>query len=106
MLFLGLAPAQEATSSAVIRSISLFRNEIQLDIKKNKDVKVGSKFAAQTAVKHKCLLVVTKIIRDLAYADANHCPGYATLKKGQLVSAAPDSEVNEEMKITTAQGNT
>lgn len=84
---------------AIIRNISLFRNEIQLDIDRNSKIKVGSKFLAQTAVNHKCLLIVKRIVRDLAYADATQCPGYATLKKGQSVSVSPEDEVNEEIRV-------
>lgn len=98
-LLLSFSQAHAETKSAIVRSISLFRNEIQLDIKKDGPIKVGSKFLAQTAVNHKCLLVVTRIVRDLAYADASQCPGYATLKKGQSVSDAPEAEVNEEIRV-------
>lgn len=82
-----------------VKSISLFKNEIQLDIDRSKQVKVGTKFTAQTSVNHKCLLIVKKIIKDLAYADATQCPGYATLKKGQAVTVSADDEVNEEIRM-------
>lgn len=88
-----------------VRSISLFKNEIQLDIDKNKNIKVGTKISARTAVNHKCLLVVTRVVRDLAYADATLCPGYATLKKGQSVQLASEAEVNEEVKILEPRDN-
>lgn len=87
-----------APAKAIVRNISLFKNEIQLDIVKSRDIKVGSKFLAQTSVNHKCLLIVTRIVRDLAYADATQCPGYATLKKGQSVEVSAEAEVNEEIK--------
>lgn len=93
------AHAEDAKMPAIIRNISLFRNEIQLDINKNSNIKVGSKFLARTAVNHKCLLVVTRIVKDLAYADATQCPGYATLRKGQSVSVSPEDEVNEEIRV-------
>lgn len=82
----------------VVRNISLFRNEVQLDFDSKSSIKVGTKFLAQTSVNHKCLLVVKKIIKDLAYTDATQCPGYATLRKGQTVSVSADDEVNEEVK--------
>lgn len=93
------AQATPAIKPPVIRNISLFRNEIQLDIDKASQIKVGTKLTAQTAVNHKCLLVVKKIVKDLAYVDATQCPGYATLKKGQSVSVTPENEVNEEIKV-------
>lgn len=89
-------------TAPIVRNISIFKNEIQLDIDKNKQVKAGTKIIAQTAVNHKCLLVVKKVIRDLAYADATQCPGYATLKKGQAVTITPEDEVNEEIKAAPA----
>lgn len=105
-LFQATAFAEENTQSArieskpiVVKSISIFRNEIQLDFDSKSPVKVGSKFLAQTSVNHKCLLVIKKVIKDLAYADATQCPGYATLKKGQAVNVSPDDEVNEEVKV-------
>jgi hypothetical protein len=103
LMILGLLSAQVETPSAVVKSISLFRNEVQLGVRGSSSIRVGSKFAAQTAVKHKCLLVVTKVIRNLAYADANYCPGYATLKKGQVVTLAPEDEVNEEVQASPIQ---
>lgn len=87
-----------AGPTAIVRSISIFRNEIQLDIEKNHQIKIGTKIIARTAVNHKCLLIIKKVVRDLAYADATQCPGYATLRKGQTVSVTPDDEVNEEIK--------
>ncbi len=99
-----LAHAQ-SQASANIRNISLFRNEIQLDFDSKTKIKVGSKFTAQTSVKHKCLLIVKKIIKDLAYADATQCPGYATLKKGQAVTISADDEVNEEIRVATPEKN-
>lgn len=95
----GLVFAQDA-KPIVVRNISLFRNEIQLDFDSKSQVKVGSKFLAQTSVNHKCLLVVKRVVKDLAYADATQCPGYATLRKGQSVSISTEDEVNEEVKMT------
>lgn len=92
----------KSESTAIVRSISIFKNEIQLDIEKGNQVKVGTKITARTAVNHKCLLVVKKVVRDLAYADATQCPGYATLKKGQATTVTPDDEVNEEIKMAPA----
>lgn len=100
-LFQGVAFAQAQKADPkpiVVKNISLFRNEIQLDFDSKSPIKVGSKFLAQTSVNHKCLLVVKKIIKDLAYADATQCPGYATLRKGQVVNVSADDEVNEEVK--------
>ena len=98
-LFNFLSHADSGKNSPIyIRSISLFRNEIQLGLEKPSEVKVGTKISARTAVNHKCLLIVTRIVKDLAYADATQCPGYATLKKGQLVSITQENEVNEEVK--------
>lgn len=100
-LLLNFAQAETAPSqaSAVVKNISIFRNEIQLGFEKSGQVKVGSKFIAKTAVNHKCLLIVTRVNKDLAYADANQCPGYATLKKGQTVLISPEGEVNEEVRV-------
>jgi hypothetical protein len=99
------ARAEEvAKPGPVIRSISIFKNEIQLDVEKNQ-VKSGTKILAKTAVNHKCLLVVKKVIKDLAYADATQCPGYATLRKGQTVTITPDSEINEEIKAAPILDN-
>lgn len=103
-LFFGLGISLEAQATPtikppIIRNISLFRNEIQLDIDKASQIKVGTKLTAQTAVNHKCLLVVKKVVKDLAYVDATQCPGYATLKKGQSVSVTPEDDVNEEIKV-------
>ena len=106
-LFLNFAQAETAPqASAVVKSISIFRNEIQLDFNKSTPVKVGSKFTAKTAVNHKCLLIVKRVNKDSAVADANQCPGYATLKKGQTVSISPEEEVNEEVRVVpeAAQG--
>jgi hypothetical protein len=95
-------PVQKADSKPiVVRNISLFRNEVQLDFDSKSPIKVGTKFLAQTSVNHKCLLIVKKVINDLAYTDATQCPGYATLRKGQTVNISADDEVNEEVKVAT-----
>jgi hypothetical protein len=97
-LLSGTADAQSIQPTAVVKNISIFRNEIELNVDKNNPMKSGAKIIAKTAVNHKCLLVVKRVARDLAYADATQCPGYATLKKGQVVTETADDEVNEEVK--------
>lgn len=82
-----------------IKSISLFRNEVQLELKNDKELKVGSKLLAKSATIHKCLLIIKKIDSRTAYADASQCPGFATLKKGQSVEIAGLDEVNEEVRV-------
>lgn len=95
-----LIGSAQADTSAIIKNISIFRNEIQLGFEKSNSVKVGTKLVARTSVNHKCLLIITRVSKDSAYADANQCPGYATLKKGQTVTTVQENEVNEEIRIT------
>lgn len=82
-----------------IKSISLFRNEVQLEIDNKNQLQVGNRLVAKSATSHKCLLVITKIQSRTAYADASQCPGFATLRKGQFVQVAGQDEVNEEVKV-------
>jgi hypothetical protein len=96
------AQSETADSKPIfIRSISLFRSQVELAIERNNDVKVGSHLLAESPSHHKCLLIVTRIKSGSAYTDASRCPGFATLKKGQKVQLTADNEVNEEIREAT-----
>lgn len=96
-------PVSAQKSEPVVKSISIYRNEIQLDTKRNPEIRVGSKLLAKLPVPHKCLLVVTRVIGALAYADATQCPGYGTMKKGQSVEISVSEEINEEVRSVPAE---
>jgi|SRR5690606_9270190 len=91
------------SAQPTVKSISIYRNEIQLDAKKNPEVRIGTKFSAKLPVPHKCLLVVTRVVKKVVYADATQCPGYATLRKGQSVEISIDHEMNEEVRQAPAE---
>lgn len=91
--------ADDIPTEFKIKNISLFRNEVQLELVKQNQLQVGSRLLAKSATSHKCLLIITKIQSRTAYADASQCPGFATLKKGQTVQIAGQEEVNEEVRM-------
>ncbi len=104
-LVMSSALANAQSDQPIVRSISIFRNEIQLDIKRSPRVRVGSKLSAKLPVPHNCLLVVTRVVNRVAYADATQCPGYATLKKGQPVEVSVSPGVNKEVQQNSTEGN-